>query len=208
MTRRSIWLVAAVIMGAAIGTTLAHRYPPIRLGPLGAGWVDRDAPRRIRMLAAPIERAANWPGLGLFLSGVAYIESRGDSRAGSDADTNAARGWFGHRPNSARLGDLGFGVGALKDEASAVALAAWYAHRCQAYAAPGQVMDWLAVRRCWGYPTDVDDVDHPGYREQLARGLQKAGVPESLMFVRAFPPGYRWPGIDAVLHAVGRRRYA
>ncbi len=206
MTRRQIWIAAAVIFGAAVGLTLSHRYPRVDVGPIGTGWVDRDAPRRIRQLAAPIERIANWPGLGHYLAGIAFIESRGNPRAGSDAQSNAARGWFGHRPKSARLDDLGLGVGALKDEAYAVALAAWYAHRCRAFAAPGQVMDWLAVRRCWAYPSHVDNVDHPGYRTQLARGLQKAGVQPDFMYLTAFPAGYRWPGIDAVLAAVGRPR--
>lgn len=214
MTPTQIWWTAAGILGAsalwAINDYKTRSYGPTMpaVGPVTGDWKDRDAPRRIRELAAPIERLANWPGLGHYLAGISYTESRGNPRAGSDAQNNAARGWFGHRPKSARLDELGLGVEALKDEATAVALAAWYAHRCQKYAFDGQVMDWLSVRRCWGYPKDVPKVDHPGYSTQLAKGLGKVGVPASFMSYPAFPPGYQWPGIDAVLAAVGRPRVA
>lgn len=161
-------------------------------------WVDPDAPRRIRQLAANLEQAAGWPGLGDYLAGIAWIESRGNAHAGSDVG-NAARGWFGVRPQSAKVGELGLSPSALKDEADAVALAAWYAHRLRKYAAPGQQIDWLAVRRGWAYPGKVDDVHDPGYREQLAKGLAAAGVPADFMLRPAFPEGYEWPGIEAAL---------
>lgn len=210
LTRRQIlWLSAGAV--ATMALWAATRSPSGRAvpgRPVGKGWVDSDAPRRIRAIAAPIEQLANWPNLGHYLAGISYIESRGNPRAGSSEHNNMARGWFGHRPKSARLGDLGLGVEALKDERLAVALAAWYAHRCQKFAAPGQQMDWLAVRRCWGFPSDVSKLDHPGYRDKLAKGLGKAGIASDFMFLPAFPPGYQWPGIDAVLAAVGRPRVA
>jgi len=202
------WTAAAVLGGAALFAARSASAASIDVGPVTGDWRDYDAPRRIREIAAPIERLANWPGLGMFLSGVAYIESRGSPTAQFNQTSNAARGWFGIRPVSARVSDLGMSPDALKDEAAAVALAAWYAHRCQPYADRGQVIDWLAIRRCWGYPRDTDDVDSTGYRAQLARGLQRAGVSPDLMYYPAFPAGYHWPGIDAVLAAVGRARAA
>lgn len=166
-----------------------------------SGWVDPDAPRRIRIIASRVEEVTGMRGLGDYLAGIAWIESRGNPKAGPDSLDNAARGWFGIRPNSARLTERGLPVSALKDEATAVALAADYAHRLQPYAAPGQVMDWEAVRRGWGFPHHVDDIGHPRYPDKLARGLAKAGVPRSFMKQPAFPPGYRWPGFQAVLEA-------
>ncbi len=204
MTRSQIWwTAAAIVLGAgalAARSAAAVAKPRVTRGK----WVDRDAPRRIRELAAPIERVANWPGLGDYLAAISYTESRGNPRAGTSAVDNRARGWFGMRPRSARLRDLGLGVEALKDERYAVALAAWYAHRCRPYAAPGQRIDWLAIRRCWGYPSDVDEVDHPGYWRQFGRGLSSVGLPQSFMHLPAFPSGYTWPGIEVVLQAVGR----
>lgn len=195
-----IWIpVTGAVLGILASRTKGRSASCIT--PVSKGqWSDPDAPRRIRAIAARIEAVTGQAGLGDFLAGVAYIESRGNPRAGSD-EGNRARGWFGMRPQSARVDDLGLSPAALKDEEDAVALAAWYAHRCQTYAAPGQVMDWLAVRRCWGIPKHVDDLDHPGYHEQLAYGLAQAGVSCDFMRRRAFPPGYRWPGVWPVIAA-------
>ena len=212
MTSRQIWWTAAGVLSAAALVAAFQQAPSsargVIAGPVTGVWKDSDAPRRIRQLAAPIERMANWPGLGNYLAAISYTESRGNPRAGSDAQNNAARGWFGIRPKSGKLDKLGLGVEALKDERTAVALAAWYAERCQKYAYDGQVMDWLSVRRCWGFPKDVPKVNHPGYSNQLSVGLSKVGLPSNFMYRPAFPPGFRWPGIDAVLAAVGRPRVA
>ncbi len=169
-------------------------------------WVNPYAPEQIRALAKPIEKITNLKGLGDFLSGVAWIESRGNPDAGSDADDNKARGGLGMRPKSAKTGALGMRPNALKDLPTAVALATWYIDRCIPYADPDQEIIWLAFRRCWGSPDDVDEVDHPGYKAQFARGLACAGVDPSFMFKKAIRWNYKWPGIDAVLAAVGRPR--
>jgi hypothetical protein len=178
------------------------------------GWIDPDAPRRIRAIAAPIEAAANWPGLGDFLVAKAWTESRGNPKAGSDTG-NAARGWFGLRPKSARVRDLAAFLtpASLKQERPAVALAAWYAHRMHDEAAPGQIVDWLAIARGWAYPRLVSDVDEaatvkgwlPGERSRqvrfnLTHALTRgAGVAPTFMYEPAFPANYSWPGIDQVL---------
>lgn len=207
MTKRKPWWIVPVAVVGAIwwtsrGTASAADPPPDRR--VTGDWVDSDAPRRIRAIARPIEQAANWPGLGDYLAGIAYTESRGNAQAGKDSG-NAARGWFGIRPVSGRVGDLGLSGDALKNERYAVALAAWYAHRLRPYASSGQSIDWLAIRRGWAYPHLVDNVDHPGFLSQLQRGLSNAGSDPSLAHRRAFPPGYQWPGIDTVLALVGAR---
>ena len=102
-------------------------------------------------------------------------------------------------------------VDALYDEPLAVALAAWYAKRLRPYALSGQVVDWLALRRGWRFPSSVSDVNEdkshsPKTRERFSQGVSKAGLPQSLMYEPAFPPGWAWPNIDAVLSAVGRAR--
>lgn len=167
------------------------------------GWVNPDAPAQIRAVARPLERLMNLRGLGDFLAGVAWIESRGNPRAGSDVG-NRARGMYGMRPKSARVADIGLPPSALKDLRSATGLAAWYIHRCIPWADEDQEIDWLALRRCWGYPKDVDDVDHPGYRDQFARGLSCAGVDPNFMFKKAIRWNYHWPGIEEIMAAVGR----
>lgn len=169
-------------------------------------WGNPDAPAQIRALAKPVERITNLKGLGDFLSGVAWIESRGYPDAGTDAIDNQARGLLGMRPKSAKTAALGLSPNALKDMPTAVALATWYINRCIPYADPGQKIDWLSLRRCWGVPSDVDEVDHPGYKAKFARGLACAGVDPSFMFKKAIRWNYKWPGIDAVLAAVGRPR--
>lgn len=203
MTKQRMWWWVAGILGtAAIATAVFAPRVNIPESERRIQWVDPDAPRRIRAYAAPIEQLVGWPGLGDFLVAVAYIESRGNSQAGSDADTNEARGWYGMRPKSSRATDLGLDpLVVLKNEADATALAAWYAHRMRKEALPGQQLDWLAVRRGWGFPKDVRAVDHPGYWKQLSMGLKAAGLPANWMLTPAFTSSYDWPGVEAVRQA-------
>lgn len=179
--------------GAAASSTGGGDVPP-SVGP----WKDADAPRRIRAIAAPIEAELAWPGLGDFLVAVAWIESRGNPNAGADADNNAARGWFGMRPKSAKLADRGLEVSALKSERLAVALAADYAHRLRKWWDPERI-DWLALRRGWGYPKDVKkwntEIAVPNFR----KGVTAAGLPLAWMQELAFTPDYDWPGFARVV---------
>ncbi len=210
MVKLSPWLAyGALGVGVATLTGLSVYFllPEPTPRELCRGWVDKTAPAQIQALAKPIEKMTGLKGLGDFLSGVAWIESRGNPRAGSD-EGNRARGMYGIRPESGRVYDLGMTGDALKDLPTATALAAWYIHRCIPYAFPGQEIDWLAFRRCWGYPTDTDEIDHPGYRTQFARGLECAGIDPSFMYKTAIRNDYTWPGIDAILAAVGRPRLA
>lgn len=181
----------------------------------GGGWVDADAPRRIRALAGPLADQLGWPDLPDLLVAIAWTESRGNPQAQRYQGANAARGWFQMRPNSARLDQANLTVDALKREADQVALVTWYLHRLRNYARKGQDIDLLALRRGMAYPFLVADVDEDmstpdagpgvrsrGARERFAEGLAMAGEDESFMFHRAFPPGYHWPGIDAALQTV------
>ena len=97
-----------------------------------------------------------------------------------------------------------------------LALGAWYLYRLRNYAFSGQTIDWLALRRGEALPRLVKDVDEEasvsGYddgersadvRERLEKAVYAVGLPESFIYQQAFPSGFHWPGIDAVLDAVG-----
>lgn len=202
----AIYTAAGLGAGLFVGlaTTQIRRrknpYQPVPRESPGP-WVDPDAPRRIREIATPLAKKLNMPGLPEFLIATAWIESRGNPYAGSDAG-NDARGWFGMRPKSARVSDIGLSPDALKDEELAVALAAWYIERLRPYAASGQEIDWIALRRGWAYPHLVDDVNNPGYKAQFDKGLAAASQPTSFMNKRAFLKDYSWPGIEQVLDTV------
>lgn len=181
------------------------------------GWADGDAPRRIREIAAQVEEATGWWGLGDFLVAVAWTESRGNSNACNVSETgycaqNSARGWFQGRPKSFLVRELEYlqkeNPDIILDERWSVALAAWYAYRLRGFKYSGQVIDWLALRRGWAYPSRVSDVDEDyersmETRERFEDGVYKAGLDDNWMYERAFPSGFHWPGIEAVLEAVG-----
>lgn len=216
MTTTQTWWVAAGILVAA---TLVVVRPHVggsaqsyAVRPPGSGWVDPDAPRRIRQIAAPIQKLAHWPGLGDFLVANAWTESRGNSRAVNDS--SGAVGWFQVFRSTMRADDLGVSrEQILNDERIQVALISWYIYRLRPYAAAGQTIDWAAIRRGEAYPSLVSDTDlsQQRSRENQARfveGIAKAGLPPAFLHYPAFPQGFQWPGIDAVLAAVGRARIA
>lgn len=222
--RRKILALTGVALGGAVllsSRKQTRRRRKVVTPPKGdtpqpsGGWVDGDAPRRIREIAQPIADHLGWPDLPDFLVAIAWTESRGNPRAGSDSG-NKARGWFGLRPVSARVEDVGLSPSSLKDERAAVALITWYLERLEKYGAPGQLIDLLALRRGMAYPVLVADVDEtraigkwgPGERSRMTRnnfeaGIAAAGLPESFMVNSAFPSGYQWPGINTVLDLAG-----
>lgn len=208
------WIAAGIVLGSAIMATRLQGASPqsYAVRPPGSGWVDADAPRRIRQIAAPIESVAHWRGLGDFLVANAWTESRGNSRAQNSA--SGAAGWFQGFVWTLRADDLGIDrAHLLGDERLQVALQAWYVYRLRPYGAPGQRIDWAAIRRGEAYPQLVADTDlsEPRSRENFQRfqeGVYKAGLPADFVRYPAFPDGFVWPGIDTVLAAVGRRRLA
>ena len=175
----------------------------------------KDWQRRIRVYAGRIEDAYGWTGFPDFLVAVARTESGGNPRAiAKSGGSNAARGWFGLRPNN--FANL-VSADELFDERTSVGLAAIYAYRLHDNGYPGQVLDWLAVRRGWALPRLVSDVDETapvsGYadgersgdvRERMALALSRVGLPESFMFERAFPPGFAWPGDESTVLGLAR----
>jgi hypothetical protein len=207
------WIASGILLAAAVvaSSNVASTPQSYAERPPGSGWVDRDAPRRIRALAAPIERIAAWPGLGDFLVATAWRESRGNSSA---QNASGAKGWFQLFGWTARTDDIGVPASVLRtDEPLQVALAAWYAFRLRPFAYYGQIVDWAALSRGWAYPTLVDDVnlEQQRSRDNLRRfeeAVEHAGLPEDFVHFTAFGPMFTWPGIDAVLRAVGRSRNA
>ena len=205
-----VWyIVTKYYVGRGISLPKPTPTPDVPKPTPGGGWADADAPRRIREIARPLEQLFGWRGLGDFLVAVAWTESRGNSQATGDG--GASHGWFQLRRVSSRVGDLGMGVEALYDEPLAVALAAWYAKRLRPYSLKEQVVDWLALRRGWRFPSSVSDVQETKAssvrtKGHFSQGVSKAGLPQSFMYAPAYPPGYSWPGIDAVLSAVGRAK--
>lgn len=191
----------SIVPAAAATSTVPSQDAPH--GDTTGQWSNSNAPSQIRSIAAPLEQFAHWPNLGNYLAAISYIESRGNPKAGSSAYDNAARGWFGMRPESAKTAKYGFSdPNILKDPVHAVVFAADYAKRLIPFAAEGQMIDWLAIRRGWAYPSKVDDVNDPGYKDQLATGLSKVGLPREFMYLPAFPPGFQWPGFHAALAAL------
>ena len=198
----------------------------------GGGWYDRDAPARIRELAAPIEDATGWLRLGDFLVVVAATESGGNQyacygiRGATIADYcpgNNARGWFGGRPKSM----YAHGYKSLvqsdpdlirRNERWAVATYAWFAYRLRNYWHQSRPVNWLAIRRGGASTRLVNDVNEiaewpnkaPGersadVRRRMERGCAMAGLPDSFMYERAFAPGFSWPGFEGILEILDAR---
>lgn len=171
-------------------------------------WIDPQAPTKIRATATPLEALAQWPNLGNFLAAVSYTESRGNPNAGASDYSNDARGRFGLRPLSAKTVEYGYiDPNILKKPPIDVVLAADHAARLEKYADPGQLIDWLAVRRGWARPDLVDDVNENDdrsreVRERFETALAAVGLPDSFKYVPAFPSGYNWPGFFTARNAV------
>jgi len=160
-------------------------------------------------------------GLPMFLLAVAYTESRGNPMAcAAPCGSNSARGLFQVRPKSGFAGDLAplatDDPNLLFDPRWNAALAAWYLYRLRNYAYSGQKIDWIALRRGMALPRLVSDDEEKaavkGYangersedvRDRLEQALYAVNIEESFMYEAAFPSGFSWPGIDAVLDAVG-----
>lgn len=159
----------------------------------------------VRALAAPVANLIGQPGLPTMAAAVGYTESRYKTNLRNDS---GMLGIFQEHPDSMRVDDLGLPSSVLFDPRYATALLAWYYKRLRPYARAGQTIDWLALRRGGAYPDLVDDVEETKQRSREVRerfedALDAIGVPRSFMYQAAFPSGYHWPGINAVLGALG-----
>jgi hypothetical protein len=220
LSRTTQWIIAAGIAGGAYVLTrpspvpTKHRPPPPE--PFTKEWAQE-----IRSIAAPIESQTGWNDLGNFLVGVARGESGGKASACNVTEhgycaPNSARGWFQLRPKSAfayQLSHLQSQPELLFDKRWAVAMAAWYGFRLRKHAGAGQTLNWLALRRGWALPSLVKDVNEDKERSVKVRqryesALGKVGLPDSFMYQRAFPPGFDWPGVEAILNMVGAKKVA
>jgi len=203
------WILPASALGlvAVLAAGSAQAAEPGSVGHRGDGWVDADAPRRIREYAAAIEAHTGWVGLGDYLAATAYTESRGDRDA--VGDSGRSWGWFQVRPAAKCMQWLGLeGPELLGDEALQVVVAACHAYRLgTVYDAPGQRVQWRDVRRGWKYPEWVDQAyrDVPeteGNEDRLRRALIAVGISPDFRFSRAFPPGFQMLPVDYLLGIV------
>lgn len=164
----------------------------------------------VRLLARPVANLIHQPGLPTMLAAVGYTESRYKTSLVNDS---GMMGIYQEHPDSMRLEDVHASKRVLLDPRWATALIAWYYKRLQPYAKPGQVIDWLALRRGSAYPKLVADTDESEARSVEVRhrfedGLDATGTARSFMYQPAFPSDYHWPGIEPVLAAVGVRGVA
>jgi len=201
------------LFGAGLVVLSSDRNAGAPSGGRGRGrWRDPVAPDEIRRLAAPIERAADWPGLGDFLVAVAWHESRGNARAvNPEGGPNAARGLLQIRPRSSNNQGVVDDPSLLLQPAINVAIGADYAYRMvrRWYRDVDAALkpDWLAIRRGWACPALVADVDEiksiPGcppsadVRARFLRSLAAVGLPATFAEQPAEPR--TWPGQQAVL---------
>lgn len=208
-------LILAVTASATALAMAARRKPKALPGPSSGG--EPIGPDALRELFERAEAAARWPNVSTFLLATSWSESRWHPKARS---SDGEIGLFQLKPKSARIAELGLGPDVLSDPAWSTALYLWYLARLRNYAAPGQVIDWIALRRGGAYPSLVADVNESftaqqggsagatGERSAGARGrfetaLQHIGVPISFERQPAFPPAWKWPGVAAIADALG-----
>jgi hypothetical protein len=192
----------------------------------GGGSTDNNVHRlsgsEIRELAAPLAHVMSWPDLPKFLSVVAFTESGGNPKVASCAN-NKACGLYGLRYKTSRLAELGQPPEALHDARWATFADAWLSWRLghMGYHFPGQVVDWLAIRRGMAFPKLVADVDEKapikGYapgersadvRRRMLKGLAHEGIDDEFMYEPAYQGGAFFPGVDAMLAAMNLARTA
>jgi len=174
----------------------------------GTAWKDADAPSRIRQYAAPIEAAAGWEGLGDFLVALAFTESRGNSRALGDGGSSG--GWFQMKRSAKCVDAMGLSAAELAQasEELQVLLAACHAHRLgTVWASSGQRVEWQDIRRGWAFPKWVKESyrgssETRNNRRRFDRGIRAAGLPAAFATRRAFPSGFDWPGLSALLEMI------
>lgn len=209
------WVPYALIGGALL--------LPVLLAGGGAGDVfrgpcgDKSSLRKadqaeICELGRRVEALGVLPGFAPYLIPVAFIESRFNPLAGSHARDNAARGWFGLRPESAfnfrnGMTHLQSQPNLLKDPRWAVAMAADYTRRLIQFNVPEHLRDqvtWADIRRGWALPKLANPQrrgERPGNRRQFLEAIAKTGTDPALADARVQLG--QWPGVRVVLDELG-----
>jgi len=149
---------------------------------------------QIFQMGRRIEAMGILPGFAYFLIPCAFIESRFNPAAQNGTSPNAARGWFGMRPESAFNWKNGLTHLAtqqpnlLKNKAWAVAMAADYTYRLIRYnTRPGQKVTWKDIRRGWGIPSrtgKATSAQIASNAKQFANACEKTGMSTNLMSKR------------------------
>lgn len=213
------WLImgGGLVAGALVGSLVARddetdsgpEFTPL---PVGGEWVDPNAPSRIAYYADLVAEVTGWGNtLRRFLIPVAYWESRGNSQACHGAcELGSARGWFQLRKGAKCLENSGYTPDSmLFSEPAQVAIAACHAYQLgTAWKSPGQKVETRDVRRGWKFPSWVktsyrNDPATFHNRDSYMETLQVMGDTPNFAYAPMFPPGFYWPGLDAVLEAVG-----
>ena len=207
MKRGTYYAIAGVVVVGALALAGAGAAAP-------SATADPNWAPQIRRVVAQIETVTGpWPGLADYLIAVAYWES--SHRDGTPPNPNACRapcgpnserGLFQIRPSTAGVES---NPDILYDPTVAVAAATDLVYRLATkWDAPGQTVDWLAIRRGWRLPKLVKDTGEAntasaGVRERFIQALEGVGLSSGFMQRPALPAGMSWPGIDAIEQAVG-----
>lgn len=215
------WLIigGGLLAGAVVGSLVARDDEPVDAGggftpfPAGGEWVDPGAPARIAYYADQVAQVTGWGDtLRRYLIAVAYWESRGNSQACHAAcEPGSARGWFQLRKGAQCLEGSGYTPDSmLFSEPAQVAIAACHTYRLgnPPWANAGQYVQTRDVRRGWKFPKWSaseyrDDPDTFHNRDSYVETLELVGDTPSFAYAPMFPAGFYWPGLDAVLEAVG-----
>lgn len=192
------WLAVPIMSGAALMLTGRSSHASAKLE-------TPSSAKELRALVLPVEQRIGQHRLADFLSAVAFTESRFDPLV---QNASGRRGLFQMTGSAANLDELGVGPDVLFNKRWSIALIAWYIQRLRNYGKPGQIIDYLAIRRGMAYPNLVSDVGNNEQRSREVRSrfsaaLKHVGLPQSFMQVPAFPSSYNWPGIDAVIASAG-----
>jgi soluble lytic murein transglycosylase-like protein len=211
----AILAAIAALLGTGAAVALRRKPKPASLSstttpkptptPTPSDVEPAGVPADLLNLFEAVADAAKWPELPKFLAAVSWTESRWHADARSSA---GAIGLFQLKPASANLAAIGQPASVLTDPRWNTVLYVWYLARLRNYAAGGQVIDWLALRRGGAYPKLVADTGEleqrsRDVRSRLEQALAHIGLPIEFEHEPAFPEGWTWPGLPPLLAAAG-----
>lgn len=170
-------------------------------------------------------RYGSMPDLADFLTIVGFIESRFNPAAAnpeiSSNPSNAARGLFGFRPNTAfrsknGLESLRSSPNLLYNPRWSFVCAVFHVYDADRTASrKGYQADWVAVRRWWGYPSKLDDFDMvEEFSQNSLRKFDTAVFECNNIYGTNVDPDFMWnsvrsggfPGMEVLLKDFGLRK--